>query len=130
MQLEMDKKLINKVISRNVGAERHRVLKNTPLFIKSLILSFMYQSAGTNLYSGVITNLGKVNFTPEINALIDYFAFIPPPPNKTLKVNCGVIGFENKLVLNFANITTSKELERLFFTFLTSQGIAVKMINY
>lgn len=130
MQLETDKKLINKVISRNVGAERNLFIKNTPLFIKSLILSFKYQSVGTNLYSGVITNLGKVSFPPNINELIDYFAFIPPPPNKGLKVNCGVIGFENKLVLSFANITTSKELERRFFTFLTKQGIAVKIIKY
>jgi NRPS condensation-like uncharacterized protein len=130
MQLETDKKLINKIITRNVGAERNLWLKNTPLFIKSLILYFTYKAAGTSLYSGVITNLGKVTFTPAIDALIDYFVFIPPPPNKTLKVNCGVWGFDNKLIMSFGNITESNEVEREFFTLLTSQGIPVKILTY
>lgn len=130
MQLQTDQKLIDKTISRNVGAERNVFIKSTPLFIKSLILYFKYQSAGPNLYSGVITNMGKVNFTPEINNLIDYFVFIPPPPNKTLKVNCGAIGFGDKLVLSFGNITTSRTVERIFFKFLTGQKIPVKIINY
>jgi NRPS condensation-like uncharacterized protein len=130
MQLETDKKLINKIISRNVGAERNVLVKNTPLFIKSIILYFKYKSAGTNLYSGVITNLGKISLPKEVNDLIQHFAFIPPPPDKTLKVNCGVVGFGDKLVLSFGNITRSKELERRFFKVLVDHGISVKMIHY
>jgi NRPS condensation-like uncharacterized protein len=130
MQLETDKKLINKIIARNVGAERNLWLKNTPLFIKSLILYFTYKAAGTSRYSGVITNLGKVTFTPAVDALIDYFVFIPPPPNKTLKVNCGVWGFDNKLIMSFGNITESTEVEREFFTLMTNQGIPVKILTY
>lgn len=129
MQLETDKKLINKIIARNVGAERNIWLKSTPLFIKSLILYFTYRIAGTSLYSGVITNLGKVSFG-EADTLIDYFVFIPPPPNKTLKVNCGVIGFDNSLVMSFGNITKSRDLEREFLTFLVKQGVSVKVMRY
>jgi NRPS condensation-like uncharacterized protein len=129
MQLETDKKLINKMIARNVGAERNVWLKNTPLFIKTLILYFTYSIAGTSRYSGVITNLGKVSFG-SADRLIDYFAFIPPPPNKTLKVNCGVLGFDNNLVLSFGSVTESRQLERDFIAFLMSQGISVKIINY
>lgn len=130
MQLETDKKLINKIIARNVGAERNIWLKNTPLFVKSLILYITYTIAGTSRYSGVITNLGKVSFGPDADKLIDYFVFIPPPPNKTLKVNCGVLGFDNKLVMSFGNITGSKELERIVLTFLVQEGIHVKIIKY
>jgi len=130
MQLETDRKLINKVISRNVGAERNILVKNIPLFIKSLILYFKYKSSGTNLYSGVITNLGKINLPREVINLIDHFVFIPPPPDKTLKVNCGVVGFGDKLVVSFGNITRSKELERRFYRILIDHGIPVKMIHY
>ncbi|MBT1706355.1 hypothetical protein [Chryseosolibacter indicus] len=128
MQLETDKKLINKIIARNVGAERNIWLKNTPLFIKSLILNLTYSIAGTSRYSGVITNLGKVTFG-EVDNLIDHFVFVPPPPNKALKVNCGVLGFDNNLVIAFGNITQSKEFEREFFRFLVSQGISVKILK-
>ena len=130
MQLETDKKLINKMIARNVGAERNVLLKNTPLFIKSLILRLTYSIAGTSRYSGVITNLGKVSLGQEADSNIVHFVFIPPPPNKALRVNCGVLGFGDSLVMSFGNITGSKELEREFLRFLVKQGISVKLITY
>lgn len=129
MQLETDKKLINKIIARNVGAERHVLLKNTPLFIKSLILYITYSVAGTSRYSGVITNPGRITLG-DADRFIDHFVFIPPPPNKTLKVNCGVLGFNDSIILSFGNITKSKQLEREFFSFLVKQGVDVKLIKY
>ncbi len=130
MQLETDKKLINKMIARNVGAERNILLKNTPLFIKSLILYLSYSIGGPSRYSGVITNLGKVSLGGEADKHIDHFVFIPPPPNKALRVNCGVLGFADSLIMSFGNITQSKELEREFFRFLVKHGIDVKIITY
>lgn len=129
MQLETDKKLINKIIARNVGAERNIWLKNTPLFIKSLILRLTYEIAGTSRYSGVITNLGKVTFG-EADRFIEHFVFIPPPPNKNLKVNCGVLGFGNHLMMSFGNISSSTELEKEFCRYLVKQGMRVKILNY
>jgi NRPS condensation-like uncharacterized protein len=129
MQLETDKKLINKMIARNVGAERNLLLKNTPLFIKSLILRLTYSIAGTSRYSGVITNLGKVSLGQKADSHIDHFVFIPPPPNKALRVNCGVLGFGDSLVMSFGNITRSKDLEREFLRLLVQQGIHVKVVS-
>lgn len=129
MQLETDKKLINKMISRNVGGERNPFIRSIPLMIKSIILSKLYLR-GTSKYSGVLTNLGKIDISPELNKLVKRFVFIPPPANKRLKVNCGVAGFGNKLVLSFGNIAASKKLEKYFFSFLTSQGIPVKIERY
>lgn len=129
LRLETDKKLIAKMLSRNVGGERNPFVRPIPLFIKKFIFSTFY-SFGTSRYSGVVTNLGKADFPPEINRHIDHFIFIPPPPNKTLKVNCGVIGFDNKLVLSFANITASEEVEQQFLKFLNKEGIPVKIKKY
>lgn len=129
MELETDKKLINKIMSRNVGAERNIFLRNTPLFIKSLILYFTYRIAGTSRYSGVMTNMGKASLGPTAEKLIDYFMFIPPPPNKALKVNCGVIGFGDNLVMSFGNITKSVELEKEFVGVLVARGLHVRYIN-
>lgn len=128
MQLETDKKLVSKMISRNVSGEKNPFIRGVPLFIKSFILSKLY-ALSTGQYSGVVTNLGKINLSPAINNLINKFIFIPPPPNKILKVNCGVVGYDDKLVLSFGNITTSKELERQFLTFLIGEGIPVKIVK-
>ncbi|HWV70167.1 MAG TPA: hypothetical protein VN040_00530, partial [Pseudosphingobacterium sp.] len=129
MRLETDKKLINKMISRNVGGERNPILRRIPLLIKSLFLSKLY-TIGTKQYSGVVTNLGKIDLGPDLNQWIKGFLFIPPPPNKVLKVNCGIAGFGNHLIASFGNITTSRELERLFFSFMVKEGIRVKIISY
>ncbi|HET9747537.1 MAG TPA: hypothetical protein VFP97_17595 [Chitinophagaceae bacterium] len=128
MQLETDKKLISKMISRNVSGEKNPVVRGLPLFIKSLFLSKLY-ALGTRQYSGVVTNLGKIDLGAEANSMIDKFLFIPPPPNRILKLNCAAAGFDNKLVLCFGNITTSKEVEKQFFSFLTAQGIPVKLVH-
>lgn len=127
-QLETDKKLVGKNISRNVSGEKNPWLRRVPLFIKSWILSKLY-NLGTSQYSGVVTNLGKIDLLPPMNKLVNKFSFIPPPPNRILKINCGVAGFEDKLVITFGNITQSKELERQFLTFLTREGIAVQLVK-
>ncbi len=100
---------------------------NMNLFIKSMILRYKYYSAGANQYSGVITNLGRVELPREMVERIGLFKFIPPPPNKKLKVNCGIIGINEKLVISFGNITKSNDLERRFFSFLINDGIHVKI---
>jgi len=130
IHLETDEKLINKNISRNVGYEKKLFIRGIPLFLKSIILNFKYYSLGTSQYSGVLTNLGMVTFPSEISKLIDYFILTPPPPNKILKVSCGVIGFNDKLVLSFGNITRSKEFERKFVRFLNGEGLNSKITTY
>ncbi len=121
MQLETDEKLINKNISRNVGGEKKTFVRGIPLFVKSLILRFTFYSLGASQYSGVITNLGKITLPEKAGEMTDHFLFIPPPPNKMLKINCGVIGYEDKLVLAMGNITTSDEFENRFLRFIHEQ---------
>jgi NRPS condensation-like uncharacterized protein len=125
-KLETDEKLIHKNISRNVGSERKLFVRGIPLFLKSLILRMKYYSLGTNQYSGVLTNLGKIDLPAETGRLIDYFVMTPPPPNKKLKINCGVAGFGDKLVLSFGNVTQSLEFEDKFLQFLRDQNITVE----
>ena len=130
MKLETDEKLINKIIARNVGSERNLLVRGIPLFFKNLILRHKYYSQGANQYSGVMTNLGKIELPADLMDKIGYFVFIPPPPNKKLKINCGVIGFKDKLVISFGNITDSNDLEKKFFRFLAGEGIHVKLKTY
>lgn len=88
-----------------------------------------YYSLGTNQYSGVATNLGKIKLPREIEKMIDYIVLTPPPPNKLLKISCGIIGINDKLVLSFGNITKSIRLEEKFLQFFKDQGIEVNFEN-
>ena len=129
IRLETDEKLISKIISRNVGGERNIFVRGIPIWLKSLILYFKYYSEGANQYSGVVTNLGKVELPEAMSDKIDYFIVSPPPPNKKLKINCGVVGYGDKLVLSFGNITKTRDFERKYLQFLTKQGINIRVTN-
>ena len=126
IRLETDEKLINKNISRNVRSEKKLFIKSIPLILKNFILKLKYYSLGASQYSGVITNLGKATLPPETEHLIDHFVFTPPPPNKLLKINCGAIGFKDKLVLSFGRVARSKILEEKFIGFLKDHKISVQ----
>jgi len=126
MMLETDEKLINKNISRNVGSEKKLYVRGIPLFLKSLILRMKFYSLGPSQFSGVMTNLGKIELPPGTAKLIDYFILTPPPPNKMLKISCGVAGFGDKMVLSFGNITQSQEFVERFLQFMRDQNISVE----
>jgi NRPS condensation-like uncharacterized protein len=128
IQLESDEKLINKNIARNVGSEKKLYVRGIPLFLKSAILRYKSLSLGASQYSGVVTNLGKVTLPDACNEMIDYFVAIPPPPNQMLKINCGLVGFGDRLALSFGNITKSKAFENNFKQFLQSQGISIESL--
>ena len=126
IKLETEEKLINKNISRNVSSEKKLYIRGIPLFLKSIVLRMKYYSLGTSQYSGVITNLGKIELSKEVSKMVDYFIVSPPPPNKLLKINCGIVGFGDKLVLSFGNITQSTEFEERFLQFLKDQNMAMR----
>ena len=130
LQLKTDKKLIDKNITRNVRNEKYFIIRMLPLFIKNFILYIMYHIRGTNQYSGVLTNLGRVNLPESVSKNIDHFDFTPPPPNTDLKINAGVISINNNLVISFGSVCKSKKLEQFMLKFLIDSGINVKLIKY
>ena len=129
MQLETDEKLVNKILALHVGSERKLLVRSIPLFIKSFVLRISSYLFGSSQYSGVLTNMGVVNFPQQINEQVDSLMITPPPPDKLIKVSCGVISLNDKLVLGFCNITKTKELEKRMLQFLVKQGIHVKLIK-
>jgi hypothetical protein len=42
-------------------------------------------------------------------------------------VDCGVLGYDGRLRINFTRVIHEPIVERAFFTFLVQQGIAVKV---
>lgn len=129
MQTETDTKLIYRIISRNVRPERNFLLRIMPLFIKDIALSIAFKKHGPTKYASVLSNLGVVKMPEGCENLIDSFNIIPPPPNKKLKVSCGIISYGDRMRITFVNLTTSLDLERRILSFLTSKGIKVKIIN-
>lgn len=129
MQTQTDIRLIYKIISRNVKPETNPLLRVMPLFIKNLALTIAYRKHGPTKYSSVLTNLGVVKMPAGSEQFIKSFSIIPPPPNKILKVNSGVVSYGDTMRMAFANLTRSRDFERKILTFIASGGIDVKIIN-
>ena len=129
MQLETDPRQIKRIIRRNVGSERNLMIRAIPLFLKVPVLKIAYKSFGPPLYSGILTNVGKVTLPESCAQYIKRFRFIAPPPDPQLKVCSAMISFQDKLVLTFGNHSISTEFEQEVISFLQKEGLNLKLLR-
>jgi len=129
MQIQTDKKLLSKVIARNVKPEKNIFIRTTPVFIKDLVLSSAFKKHGATKYSGVLTNVGIAKMPEEANEHIENMFMIPPPPVQQLKLSCGALSYNDNLIISFANNTKNTEMEKQFFSFLATEGLKVRMLK-
>jgi len=126
MKVEVDSRFINRQIARNVRGESHPLVRITPLGLKNVILSLAYKKFGDNLYSGFLTNLGKITLPEVMAGQVEEIRFVPPR-NPITKVNCGITGYKDNLMITFGRQVNEPEVERIFFTKLQAMGIPVKV---
>lgn len=123
--LAQDPKRILSQIKRNVGGERNPLIKFAPNALKNPLFKLLSNSLGDDLYSAVISNLGLVDLPPEFASSLSRMDFYLSP-GKLNKVALAIIGYKEKVVINFTSFLNSDtELERLFCTFLVEDGIPV-----
>ncbi len=126
MRVEVSDKFINQWIARNVRGELNPLLRITPLFLKKMFGKLIYNNLGEYLYSGVLTNLGILNFPDEIKDEIIEAQFVPAPSPVT-KVGCAIVSLQDKLYITFGRNISESKVERLFFTRLVKEGIKVRI---
>lgn len=129
LQLETTPKRISRIITRNVGKEKLFIIRILPLFIKRFILYLAYHTFGSGLCTGVLTNMGVIVLPSPLAETVDSFSVTPPPPNKKIKISCGIVSYNNKMRITFASIAAERNLESRFFRFLTDSGIGLKLLN-
>jgi len=126
VQLLKNSKQLGRQISRNVGSELNPFIRYMPLFIKDMILSSVYSRLGESLHSGVISNLGQVELSPQLVPHIESLQLLLSP-NHVMKKSCGVLSMDDRLFITFARVIEERRLERLFFTHLADRGIPVSL---
>ncbi len=127
MALSQDPKLIRSQIKRNVGGERHFLMRFAPTAIKNPLFKLLSNSLGDDLYSAVISNLGYVQVPEELESSISRMDFYLCPGLMN-KVSLAVVGFKDKVVINFSSFfNTDTALERIFCRFLVEDGIPVEI---
>ena len=126
MRVEVSDRYISQQIARNVRGELHPLIRLTPLFIKRLFGKIIYNGQGEFLYSGVITNLGKISLPEPLNKEVNDIQFLPAQSPVT-KTGCAVNSYGEKLYINFGRTIKEALVEKLFFRKLVKDGIKVRI---
>ena len=129
MQNDTDTRHIDQQLARNQNPEQNIFIRLMPVFVKDILLYTRYTNWGPTQYSGVLTNLGKIDMPPSVAEEIEYFTFIPPP-GRELRIHGAVATYGDRMRITFGNVTDSTELQRRFFSFLVDAGIHVKVYRY
>lgn len=126
MRYELNEKILNAQMSKNLSSEMNPIIRSFPLFIKNFALSQVYSHVGESRYSSTMSNLGLISVPEEMEEHIDRFDFVLGRSLQN-KISCAVCSFGDKLCINFSRRIKESYIEKSFFTFFIKRGIAVKI---
>ena len=95
-----------------------------PLFIKNIAMKMVYSAVGERKACLAMSNIGVVHFPENMEKHITRMDFIIRV-QATTPSNCAVIGYKDKVYVNFVRNIKEAELERRFFTTLRQLGAHV-----
>ena len=128
--LKITKKEFYKSIYKAMNPTRNIIIKSVPYLIKRMFFPFIFDYYGERGYTTGFSNLGIFKVNPKYEKYLKGFRFLPPP-SKRCKIKMGVISDNQKVYINFGNLTTNYDIEREFFVYLRKRGIKSKIItNY
>lgn len=122
----LSKETMGSIANKNVSAANSAFFRLTPLFIKKRILQIGFVLLGERLVSTCFSNCGIVKVPAGMESYINYFDVVLGGTPKN-HINCALVTYNNILNISFSSRSETTEIQRLFFTFLSSQGINVKI---
>lgn len=122
----VNEKAISRQISRNVGGQQNPVVRVMPLFLKRFMSPLLYKRMGEFLYSGTLSNIGRVVLPEGMTRLVERVEFFPVP-NPVNRTNLCMLGYDGNLYMNFGRVIRETEVEQAFFHRLVKLGIPVRL---
>lgn len=124
--LELTEKQLQKRITTNVRTEQNPVLRCVPLFIKNWGIWLSYRMKGERASTLTLSNLGNVELPDEMTPYVTGLDFALGM-QAWLPYSSAAVSYNGKLRLTFTRSIEDPVVERVFFPFLRSQGIHVKI---
>lgn len=126
MKLDITKKNMSARIYTNVKDEENRLLKLTPLFLKNIVMRFVFKLFGERKSTLSISNLGAVRLPDGMADYIERFDFVLSVQSDA-PYNAGVISFGDKLHISIIRDIKEPRLETALYKVLREEGIHVKL---
>lgn len=109
---------LSKNINKFFGIENNFLIKLAPLFFKDIVLKIAYDISMNESTAG-LSNIGTAKLPPVLTPFIRSFDIC----SSTKKLQLCVCSIEDTLSLSFTSPFTNTEIQRCFFSTLTSFGI-------
>ena len=126
MALFTEPRHLRAVFSANVKSEKGILIRFVPRFIKDIVMRAVFDRVGESLACLCLSNLGEVQIPEAMKEYVSRFDFIIGPQAKA-PYNCGVISYGGTLYINLVRNTKIPELEREFFSNLSSLGMSFEL---
>ncbi len=121
---ELSEKYLSAAVSANVSLEKNPVIRAVPLFIKNIMINFVFSTFGENKLSGTLSNMGQFEVPESMKEHVTRFHILVGA-NKINPVNCSVVSFDEDLYLTFGRTIQETDLEHAVFTHFIKAGIPV-----
>jgi hypothetical protein len=115
---------LDRMMALNVATAGNPLLAFLPLFFKNAALKIAFALVGQNQFTTSLSNLGLVRVPQAMADHVSRFDFVLGRP-RGAGVNCGVVGFEGRLVISLSSSVRGSDIEREFFRRLASLGAAI-----
>lgn len=123
---ELDKSVLIEKFRFFVSLQQNIILRFIPLVIKDVLLKSISTIVSERGATTTLSNLGIVKVKPEVGEYIDKFDMITYT-DAVLPIKIGLCSFDDKLSISFSSVMTDTEIERSFFTYLSNEGIDVRI---
>lgn len=125
MRLEATEKMLNAKMSTNVSAEKNKIIRAMPLFLKNPLMKSIHYLAGDRYNSITFSNLGMIKLPDEMARYIDRINFFLGAGQNPIACSC--VSFNDSLCFNFSRTIIEPVVEQNFFTLLVKMGIHIKI---
>jgi NRPS condensation-like uncharacterized protein len=121
---ELSEKYLSAALSANVSLEKNPIIRAVPLFIKNMMINFVFSTFGENMLSGTLSNMGQFEIPENMKKHVTRFQVLLGA-NKINPTNCSVVSFDGDLYLTFGRTIQETDLEHAVFTHFIKAGIPV-----
>lgn len=123
---ELDKSVLVNKFRFFARLQQNIILRFIPLVVKDFLLRGITSVMAGRGATTVISNLGIVKISDEVKEFVDKFDIIAYPYD-LMPIRVAVCSFEDNLSITFSTSFVNAEIERIFFTYLSSHGIDVNI---
>ena len=123
---ELTKENMDKIVTSNVKNERNVFIKLVPLFIKDLVMKYIYTKVGDNLHTLNLSNLGVVTLPDSVSKYVTDIKFVLRPSYSS-KTQMAVASYGDNCYIVITRCIVENYLEKEFFRMLSSLGVNVEI---